>query len=231
MKAVNLKMLELVASKLGNLCDEVVFLGGSTTAIFITDPFTPDVRTTFDVDCIIDVISQSEYYQLAKKLREKGFEQSHEDDLICRWHYDEVILDVMPTDEKILGFSNKWYKQAIQHAFVYKLTEKLNIKVVTAPYFLATKLEAFRTRGNMDFMASHDFEDIISVLDGRPEIVHEIDIADEDLKDYLRITFKEYINDRSFLDSLEGHFTPYGDLINDRVSLLKTNINTIIKLN
>lgn len=117
MKAVNLAMLELVASKLEKLCDDVVFLGGYTTALFITDTHTPDARMTFDVDCIVDVISKSEYYQLAEKLREKGFEQSHQDNIICRWHYEDVSLDVMPTDEKILGFSNKWYKSAIQHAF------------------------------------------------------------------------------------------------------------------
>ncbi len=29
---------------------------------------------------------------------------------MCRWHFDDVILDVMPTDEEILTFGNRWYK-------------------------------------------------------------------------------------------------------------------------
>lgn len=229
MKEVNLKMLEFVASKLENLCDEVVFLGGCATAVLITDRNVPDVRTTLDVDCIVDVISQSEYYKIAKKLRDKGFKQSHEDNIICRWRYDDMILDVMPTDEKILGFGNRWYKSAINHAFIYPLSENINIKVVSSPYFLATKLEAFLTRGNSDFMASHDFEDIISVLDGRIEIIDEILKVGSEIKEYLKNTFKEFIKARSFLDSLPGHFSPYGNLMEDRIKLLKNNLDAIIR--
>ena len=73
----------------------------------------PDVRYTLDVDCIVDVISRNQYYQLEKKLNKQGFKKSITEDVICRWFYDDVILDVMPTDEAILGFGNRWYKQAI----------------------------------------------------------------------------------------------------------------------
>lgn len=56
-KLANSRMLEFVATKLGTLCDEVVFLGGCTTALFMTAPNSPDVRHTLDVDCIVNVIS------------------------------------------------------------------------------------------------------------------------------------------------------------------------------
>lgn len=36
----NLRMLEFVARKLGELNDEVVYLGGCTTALFINDPLS-----------------------------------------------------------------------------------------------------------------------------------------------------------------------------------------------
>lgn len=229
MKAENLKILEFMANKLENLCDELVFLGGCATAALITDPNVPEVRTTFDVDCIVDVISQSEYYKIEKKLRNKGFKQSHSDDIICRWHYDDMILDVMPTDEKILGFGNKWYKSAIKYPFIYPLTKNISIKVVSSPYFFATKLEAFQTRGNSDFMASHDFEDIVSVLDGRVEIIHEISQAEAKVKKYLQHIFKKFFNNRAFWDSLPGHFSPYGNLMDDRIKLLKNNLDIIIK--
>jgi len=55
----NLAMLELVERKLGKLNDEVVYLGGCTTALFITDPLSLDVRSTLDMDCIIEVVSRN----------------------------------------------------------------------------------------------------------------------------------------------------------------------------
>ena len=51
-------------------------------------------------------------------------------------------LDVMPTDERILGFSNRWYGPAIGAAQTIR-AGRHDIRVVTTPYFLATKLEAF----------------------------------------------------------------------------------------
>jgi len=79
----------------------------------------------------------------------------------------------MPLDEKILGFSNRWYRAAMEAATMHHLLRDLEIRVVTAPYFLATKLEAFRGRGRGDFLASHDLEDLIFVIDGRSTIVDE----------------------------------------------------------
>lgn len=228
-KQANIRMLEFVASKLGKLCHEVVFLGGCTTALLVTDPFSPDVRYTFDVDCIIDVVSLHHYHDLEKKLSELGFKRSLTEDVICRWFYDDVILDVMPTDERILGFSNRWYKEAIQYAVPYLLADKISIRVVTAPYFLATKLEAFKTRGKMDFYSSHDFEDIISVLDGRLEILDEIKLANEKLKEYLAQLFTDINHRRSFHDALPGHFIQYGNLADARIELLVKKIKTIIK--
>ncbi len=54
-----------------------------------------------------------------------------------------------------------------------------------APYFLATKLEAFDCRGKNDYLMSRDMEDIVTVLDGRSEIIFEVQLAGEELKDHL----------------------------------------------
>src|SRR5476651_1529369 len=90
----NLAMLEIAAKKLGKLNDKVVYLGGCATALLINDPLSLDIRTTRDVDCIIDIISRGEYYKFEKELREIGFKEGN---IICRWLYDDIILDVMPT--------------------------------------------------------------------------------------------------------------------------------------
>lgn len=148
-KLANIRMLEFVATKLEEIRDDFVFLGGCTTGLLITDPIFPDVRYTLDVDCIVDVISLRQYHQLENKLTKKGFKKSLLEDVICRWFYDDIILDVMPTDENILGFGNCWYKKAIAASVIYNLTDNIDIKMVTAPYFLATKLEAFKSRGEI----------------------------------------------------------------------------------
>ncbi len=225
--SANLAMLEFVAHKLGDLANQFVFLGGCATALFITDLAAPDVRPTLDVDCIVDVLSLGQYHQLEKQLIKKGFKKSLEDEVICRWHYDEIILDVIPTDEKILGFGNQWYKASIAHAITHQLTEKLFIKSVTAPYFLATKLEAFKTRGKKDFLASHDFEDIITVIDGRIELTEEVINADHQLKNYLTQTFSDILQDRHFHAAIPGILN-YGSLTNARTEIILNRIKKMV---
>lgn len=224
----NRRMLEFVATKLGDIRNDVVFLGGCTTGLFISDPEFPDVRYTVDVDCIVDVISLNQYHKLEKKLTDHGFKKSLTEDVICRWFYDDVTLDVMPTDENILGFGNRWYKKAILSSVIYQLTEKIDIKIVTAPYFLATKLEAFKTRGKSDYYASHDFEDIMSILDGRLEIVDEIQNTDNELRNHLINSFTEIDNSPAFKGAIQGHFVQYGSFADGRITIVENKIKTII---
>ncbi|MFT4059622.1 MAG: hypothetical protein QM652_08750 [Legionella sp.] len=226
-KLANLRMLEFIATKLGDIRNDVVFLGRCTTGLFISDPLVPDVRYTLDVDCIVDVISLNQYHQLEKKLTQRGFKKSISEDVICRWFYDEVILDVMPTDEKILGFGNRWYKEAIAASTIYPLTDTIEIRVVTAPYFLATKFEAFRTRGKMDCYASHDFEDIVSILDGRNEIIDEINNSDIKLREYLVNSLQEVMSSSSFKGAIPGHFTQYGGAADDRIEFLEQKLTVL----
>lgn len=93
----------------------------------------------------------------------------------------------MPTDSSILGFGTRWYHPALENAQRTQIGEH-EIRLITAPYFLATKLEAFRGRGRNDFR-SHDLEDIVTVIDGRPETVEEVRHARADLQKYLSDVF------------------------------------------
>lgn len=225
----NLRMMEFVARKLGKLKDEFVFLGGCATALFINDASVPDIRATMDVDCITDVLSLVHYHQLEKKLISHGFKKSIQDDVICRWHYEDVILDVMPTDENILGFGNRWYKAAIKENLVHHIAHDLSLKSVTAPYFLATKFEAFKGRGNNDYYMSHDFEDIISVIDGRTQIVNEVKNTDMTLKNYLQEIFSELLINEHFLSALPGHIN-YGSSTHDRTNMVLDRIKQMAKI-
>jgi len=206
---INLAMIRHVAARLGHLRDRVVFLGGAATALLITDSAAPDVRATIDVDVIVEIASRGDYYKLADSLRLAGFsEDVSEGAPVCRWLVDGLALDVMPTDEEILGFTNRWYKPALLHASVLLIADDMAIRLVTATYFLATKIDAFHSRGADDYYASHDMEDIITLIDGRPEIVEEVHAAPTDVKEFLAEEFERFLKKRAFLDALPGHLMP-----------------------
>ena len=113
----------------------------------------------------------------------------------------------MPVDPSILGFSNRWYRPAMENAH-RMWADEYEIRIINAPYFLATKIEAFHGRGNDDYHASRDLEDIITVLDGRAEIVEEVQNADLQLHQYLANEFRAMRSNRDFLDALPGHLLP-----------------------
>jgi predicted nucleotidyltransferase len=206
----SLEMIVIVARRLGTLRDEVAFLGGATTSFLITDPAYPQVRPTLDVDVIVEIASRMEYYKLEERLRRLGFIQAiGEDDPICRWMVEGVKIDVMPTEPSILGFSNRWYADALKYPETRNIADDLYIRLVTAPYFLATKMEAFLGRGKGDYLASHDMEDIVTLIDGRGEIIDEIGSSDPELKVYLAERFSDLLNDGAFYDALPGYL--YGD--------------------
>ena len=207
--ALNIKMLIHVAQHLGNLREKVVFVGGCATGLLITDPAMPEVRGTQDVDVIVEVASRLEYYRLEKELRSRGFKQDMSENApVCRWLVDDVKVDVMPTKEDILGFSNRWYLPAIRNAVHFEIEKELTIQLVTPPYFLATKIEAFKGRGGGDYMASHDIEDIITVVDGRPEIISEIMTSPDNLKNYLSESFRVLLANGEFIEAIPGHLLP-----------------------
>lgn len=200
----NIAMLELAAEALGPLVGEVVFLGGCATGLLITDPAAPPVRATQDVDVIVEISSLQDYHALAMNLRKLGFrEDQSEEAPVCRWVYRTLKMDVMPTTP-ILGFGNRWYSGAMRTASEVRLPNGTLIRMVTAPFFLATKLEAFHGRGHGDFVASHDMEDLIAVIDGRPTIIQEVAASDE-LRSYLAREFSNLLESDVFLDALPGH--------------------------
>ena len=159
---------------LGPVSDQLVFLGGCATGLLITDPAAPPIRATRDVDVIIEVASLAEYHRISEALRDRGFyEDQAEQAPICRWAGHGVLLDVMPTDPDILGFGSEWYERAFAAAQVHGLPSGHTIRLISASYFLITKLAAFEWRGNEDYASSHDIEDLIAVIDGRPDVTQE----------------------------------------------------------
>lgn len=201
----NVALVEIAAAALDPLLDRVVFIGGSTAGLMITDNTRPAVRATQDVDLIVEIGSKAEYYKLSQQLRAAGFREHPE--VVCRWRLGELKIDVMPTEKEILGFSNRWYPAAMRDARSVALPSGREIRLISPPLFLATKIEAFYDRGAGDFGASHDIEDIVNLIDGRPEIVDEVKSAESEVLSYLREEFDDLLASR-FVDVIPWHLGP-----------------------
>lgn len=208
----NLDMLEIMARKLGPLTERLVFVGGCTTGLFITDPLLPQIRVTRDVDVITEASSRLDYHQMEDELRRLGFSPDLRPEApICRWCIGDMILDLMPTDESILGFANRWYPDALTNAVHCTLPSGQIIRTLTPAHFLGTKFEAFHGRGGSDYWASHDMEDIVCIIDGRAELITEVASCPDDLRSYLQAEFTALRDDPIFGEAVSG-FLP-GDTV------------------
>jgi hypothetical protein len=201
-------LFESVVRLLAPVLDELVFVGGCTTGLFITDPAASGIRPTKDVDAIVDVTSYANYAALSERLRALGLvEDTTPGAPLCRWRQDDLIVDVMPVDEHVLGFSNRWYRAAIETAQNLGVAGH-DVHVVTPALFIATKLEAFHGRGGGDVGASHDLEDIVTVLDGRPEIAADVATSRDDVHEYIRTEIQSLLDNSDFIQALSGFLLP-----------------------
>jgi len=173
----------------------------------------------------MEIASYPEFTRVEEQLLSLGFRRD-EPALICRWFMDDLILDLMPTDPSILGFSNSWYTPALKGAKTIRIDEH-SVRVITAPFFLATKLEAFRGRGGSDYRMSHDLEDIITVIDGRPELVGEVSESPTDLCQHLSAEFRALLANPEFCDALPGHLLP-DPASQQRITIVLSRIQQII---
>lgn len=206
----NLEMLMATAKGLGPLKDEVVFVGGATIELYLVQPVSK-VRPTDDVDFVVEVLRLIDYQKIEERLRGLGFKHHIGPDVpICRWEYQGILVDVMPVEGKILGFTNRWYSEGFRKAVAATLPDGQGIRIFDLPYFVASKIEAFKDRGKGDFAASTDLEDIITVLDGVPDFQARAQQALEDVRTYLQDSFAEFCGDERFWDYLEGHLPPIG---------------------
>ena len=99
------ELLDTAAAALGPLLSEVVFLGGASIHLWLSDPAAPAARATDDVDVISAITTRADYYRLGERLRERGFSEASDSRVICRWrHVDTgLLLDVMPQEQSVLG--------------------------------------------------------------------------------------------------------------------------------
>ena len=196
--------IKAVANALGELKEKVVFVGGATISLYPDRPVF-EIRPTDDVDVIIEIVNYAGRTALEEKLRSIGFTHDIESGVICRYHTQGIIVDIMPTDDPSIGFTNRWYPEGFAQAVNYDIDEHCTVRILSAPYFVATKLEAFKSRGKSDGRTSHDFEDIIYVIENRQVIWEEINNAEAGIKKYLKAEFKTLLNNPGIVEWIDSH--------------------------
>ena len=169
---INLLRIKAIAGLLKQIKEEFVFVGGATVSLY-GDENRSEARPTDDVDVVVELASYSGYSELDEKLRSVGFVNDMESNVICRYKIQGIIVDIMPTDASVIGFSNIWYQDGFKNAINIKIDDCL-IKIFSLPYFIASKIEAFKSRGLNNYLFSSDFEDIVYVLENNSNVLNLI---------------------------------------------------------
>ena len=201
-----LEEMRIVAARLKPLDVPFAFIGGAVVCLLVDHPALTEFRRTKDVDVIVEVVTYTEYAALEERLRQADFQHDlSEGAPICRWLVDGCRVDIMPKAPANLGMNTKWFPEVLQQARNTDLGEGCLARVVTPPLFLATKLEAFKDRGKGDYYASHDLEDIITLVDGRAAIVAEVAVVTADIRRFVSSEFLRISKHPDFRDALPGH--------------------------
>lgn len=200
----NITRIKAVYHALGDLGKKVLFVGGATVSLYSDRPAS-ESRPTDDVDILIELISYSGYADVEESLRKRGFVHDIDSGIICRFKVQGIIVDVMPTEGDVLGFSNRWYPEGFANSMEKDLGNNCIIKLFQPTYFIASKLEAFKGRGGGDGRTSSDFEDIVYILNNRTTIWNEMQTATIGVKEYLQYQFKKLLTKDHVYEWVSAH--------------------------
>ncbi|MGB5434607.1 MAG: nucleotidyl transferase AbiEii/AbiGii toxin family protein [Maribacter sp.] len=222
---INRAATKKVALVLGDLNEQVVYVGGTVVSLYIDDPAAEDIRPTKDIDLTFQIAGYAELERLREALNERGFYQDAEDPVICRFRYEDLIVDVMAT--KAVGWapSSPWFKAGFEKAIPLTI-DKVTIKVLSLPYFLATKIEAFFDRGIKDIYASHDLEDIVYLFNYTTNIDTQLWASDKQVKYYLAEKLEEMRNNKSIVSAFRGSL--YYNQADERMEIILDRIQKVI---
>ena len=202
---INREATKCVALALGDLNEKVEFVRGAMISLYINDPAAEDVRPTKDIDLTFRIVSTGELEELRETLTGRGFSQSSEDDVICRFRLDDIKVDVMSTKEVGWAPANPWFEPGFEKAIPVQIEEQ-TIRILPFTYFLATKFSAFSARGGRDPRMSHDFEDIVYLLNYTSNFKEEIQNSpDEDVKQYLSESFNRILKESRLQEAVIGN--------------------------
>jgi hemerythrin superfamily protein len=210
MQSKSIEKMKTLAYGLGDLLNKIVLIGGSVLEFYVTDSAAPEALPTDDINAVVTVNSMLEYRDFEQKLEKKGFEKAaDESPFIKTWFYQGVKLYLTPMHTDQVEFHNIWYEEGVFHSIVHQVNDYLSVRIFSSVYYLASKIEAFLNRGGEDFRMSEDFQDIIYLLDNRPELEKEIKHGFYQVREYIQNNFRQLL---SHADLEEGicYALPYG---------------------
>ena len=132
-------------------------------------------------------------------------------------------IEAIQTIEISWAPSNPWFKLGFDHHIIQELND-VKIKIMSVPYFLASKFTAFEDRGR-DPRTSHDFEDIVYILDNRISLVNDILDSDLEVKKFLIARFSNLLKDESLVEAILAHLEP--ETQSQRFEILKQKLSII----
>ena len=222
---INRLATKKVALALGDLNDQVVYVGGATVSLYIDDPAAEDIRPTKDIDLTFQIATYAKLEQLREDLVARGFYQSAEDAVTCRFRYDDLLIDVMTTQTVGWAPSNPWFEKGFDKAITIDLNNVV-IKVLPLPYFLATKMEAFYDRGIKDVYASHDLEDLVYLFNYTTAIDTHVLASNKEVQLYLAEKFISITENHTIMSAIRGSL--YYEQADERMEIIKERFQNII---
>jgi predicted nucleotidyltransferase len=229
MTEINSSVLAIVAEKLDRLGLNYAFVGGSIVGFLLDNAELSPVRPTDDLDIILEVLTTQRYSDIEARLRGVGFaHDTRQGAPMSRWTLRGLTIDIMPTDGGFLGLNTTWFAEALGSATLKKI-DGFSLKIISPVTFIATKLAAFADRGKGDYFASHDIEDLMTVIDGRAAIVKEIAAAPVALRGYIVDSLRRINQVSEFHEAIPGYL-PSDEASQRRLPALRKKLEEIVGL-
>jgi len=223
-RIINIAVVAEIAEALKHIKQEMVFVGGAVVSLYTDDPAADEIRPTEDVDMTLNIINLSHWQQVQEQLGALGFHPNPFGHAICSYKYKNIPVDIMASEDGPLGPANRWYKVGFKNLQTVKASDQ-EIKILSAPCYLATKFEAFNNRGS-DYRTSHDIEDIVYVLDNRMKIVEEIAIDNIEIRKFIREQLQIIMQKGLMQEILMAHIHPL--MLAERLPIVEDKIAQII---
>ena len=202
----NLEIVGQVAQVLGALNKEVVYIGGAIIGVYATDEAADLPRVTTDVDVCVQVSSLGEMETLRERLAEKNIYPDVNGVHLYRYKYKTILIDFIPFEATPFGPTNPYLKQGFKKAYTIDINS-IAIAVLPVSIFLATKWEAFKNRGS-DPRLSHDFEDMIYILDNNTALLEDCNTATFAVKNALKVFSSFVLEHPNCPEIIECHINP-----------------------
>jgi hypothetical protein len=183
---------------------EPVFTGGAIVGLLLSDPAARPPSKTKDIDLVLEIAGYHEFAALEQILRRSGFSQNPLENMpVVAWYWKSIRVDILPDKPmEMMSKTNRWFPHLMAEAERVEVTEKKFAWVASAPCFIATKLEAFRSRGKGNYLESKDIEDVIAVVDGREELAAELENAQPEIRQFLKSEFRMLLDIDDFMNCL-----------------------------